>query len=166
MAPLTPAEQNYHLHSGKLKFLALKWAICDKFKDYLFYAPHFTVFTDNNPLTYVHSTAKLNAVGQRWVGQMADFHFDIKYRPGKANIDADTLSCCQLNIDAFMKDCSEELTEGAIGAVWEGSSRAQQRDIPWVAALNLTASRVKSLCRPSGTMNWCENREQIQPSGK
>ena len=26
---LTPAEKNYHLHSGKLEFLALKWAICD-----------------------------------------------------------------------------------------------------------------------------------------
>lgn len=53
---LTPAEQNYHLHSGKLEFLALKWAVCDKFKDYLFYAPHFTIFTDNNPLTcFKHS---------------------------------------------------------------------------------------------------------------
>ena len=42
---LTAAEQNYHLHSGELEFLALKWAVCDKFQDYLFYAPHFTVFT-------------------------------------------------------------------------------------------------------------------------
>lgn len=45
---LTPAEQNYHLHSRKPEFLALKWTVCDKFKDHLFYAPHFTVFTDNN----------------------------------------------------------------------------------------------------------------------
>lgn len=59
---LTPAERNYHLHSGKLEFLALKWAICDKFRDYLCYAPTFTVYTDNNPLTYVLSTARLNAV--------------------------------------------------------------------------------------------------------
>lgn len=36
---LAPAEQNYHFHSGKLEFLALKWAICEKFCDYLFYAP-------------------------------------------------------------------------------------------------------------------------------
>lgn len=65
---LTSAELNYHLHSGKLEFLALKWAVCDKLRDYLFYAPHFTVFIDNNPLIYVLSTAKLNAVGHRWVG--------------------------------------------------------------------------------------------------
>lgn len=65
---LSSAERNYHLHSGNLEFLALKWSVCDKFRDYLFYAPHFTVFTDNNPLTYVLSTAKLTAVGHRWVG--------------------------------------------------------------------------------------------------
>ncbi len=28
---LTPAERNYNLHSGKLEFLALKWAISEKF---------------------------------------------------------------------------------------------------------------------------------------
>ncbi|XP_023201986.1 uncharacterized protein LOC111610961 [Xiphophorus maculatus] len=135
---LTPAEQNYHLHSGKLEFLALKWAICDKFRDYLFYAPHFTVFTDNNPLTYILSTAKLNAVGHRWVGQLADFHFDIKYRPGKTAIDADTLSRWPLDIDTFMAECSEELSEDTVCAAWEGSRRAQQRDVAWVAALNLS----------------------------
>lgn len=136
---LTPAEQNYHLHSGKLEFLALKWAICDKFRDYLFYAPHFTVFTDNNPLTYVLSTAKLNAVGHRWVGQLADFQFDIKYRPGKTNIDADTLSRCPLDIDTLMAECTEELTDEAVCAVWEGGRRGQQSDVAWVAALNLTS---------------------------
>ena len=44
---LTPAEKNYHLHSGKLEFLALKWAICEQFRDYLYYAPSFTVFLKN-----------------------------------------------------------------------------------------------------------------------
>jgi len=73
---LTPAEKNYCLHSGKLEFLALKWAICEKFRDYLFYAPEFTVYTDNNPLTYVMSTAKLNVTGHRWVGELADFRFN------------------------------------------------------------------------------------------
>ncbi len=89
---LTAAERNYHLHSGKLEFLALKWAVCEKFRDYLFYAPHFTIYTDNNPLTYVMTTAKLNCCRPSVVGELSDFRFDIKYRPGKSNIDADTLS--------------------------------------------------------------------------
>ena len=89
---LTPAEKNYHLHSGKLEFLALKWAVCDQFRDYLYHAPSFNVYTDNNPLTYVLTSAKLNATGLRWIGELADFNLDIKYRPGTSHIDADTLS--------------------------------------------------------------------------
>ena len=41
---LTGSEEKYH--SSKLEFPALKWAICDHFKDYLFYSPHFEVYTD------------------------------------------------------------------------------------------------------------------------
>ena len=48
---LTPAEKNYNLHSGKLEFLALKWVTTEKFRDYLYYAKKFTVFSDNNALS-------------------------------------------------------------------------------------------------------------------
>ena len=89
---LTPVEKNYHLHLGKLEFLALKLVVCEQFWDYLYYASSFVVYTDNNPLTYVLSSAKLNASGLRWISELADFNFTIKYRPGKANGDADTLS--------------------------------------------------------------------------
>ena len=89
---LTESENNYHLHSGKLEFLALKWAVTERFSDYLCYGPPFTVYTDNNPLTYVMSSAKLNATGHRWVGELSDYQFTIKYKPGKLNGDADGLS--------------------------------------------------------------------------
>lgn len=46
---LSPSEKRYHLHSGKLEFLALKWAICERFRDYLFHASSFVVYTDKNP---------------------------------------------------------------------------------------------------------------------
>lgn len=104
------------------EFLALKWAECEKFRDYLFYAPHFTVY--NNPLTYVMSTAKLNAVGHRWVGELADFHFETRYRPGKVNIDADTLSRLPLDITEYVAACTEELSKDTIQATWEGSQAA------------------------------------------
>ena len=60
---LSPSERNYHLHSGKLEFLALRWSICQPFWDYLYYAPSFRVYTNNNPLRYVLTSAKLNATG-------------------------------------------------------------------------------------------------------
>ncbi len=38
---LSPAERRYH--AGKLEFLALKWAVCEHFRDILYYAPNFTI---------------------------------------------------------------------------------------------------------------------------
>ncbi len=38
------------------------------------------------------STAKLDTTGQRWVSQLAIFDFDIEYRQGNCNSNADTLS--------------------------------------------------------------------------
>lgn len=98
---LTPTERNYNLHPGKLEFLALKWAVTEQFRDYLYYAPEFTVYTDNNPLTYVLTCAKLNATTLRWVGELADFRFQVKYHPGKSNIDTDTLSRMPSNIEDY-----------------------------------------------------------------
>ena len=50
----------------KLEFLALKWAVTDIFHDY-FYGNNFTAWTNNNPLTYVLTTAlnKFDAAGHR-----------------------------------------------------------------------------------------------------
>ena len=61
---LSNTERNYPVH--KLEFLALKWAITDRFHEYL-YGGQFDVYTDNNPLTYILTSAKLDATGQRWV---------------------------------------------------------------------------------------------------
>lgn len=137
---LTPAERNYNLHSGKLEFLALKWAVCERFRDYLYYAPHFTIYTDNNPLTYDMSTAKLNAVGHRWVGKLSDFRFDIRYRPGKSKVDADTLSRRPPDMERYGSVCTEELSDEVVHATWAGSQAAQCKDVAWVAALNTTST--------------------------
>ena len=87
---VSKAESNYPAH--KLEFLALKWAVCEKFHEYLYGTKPFEVFTDNNPLTYVLTSAKLDACGQRWVAKLANYNFSIKYRCGVSNTEADALS--------------------------------------------------------------------------
>ena len=87
---VTKTESNYPTH--KLEFLALKWAICEKFHEYLYGSTPFEVYTDNNPLTYVLTTAKLDACGQRWVAKLANYNFTIQYRSGQSNVEADALS--------------------------------------------------------------------------
>ena len=114
---LTPAEKNYHLHSGKLEFLALKWSITEKFADYLAYGPPFTVYTDNNPLTYVLTSAKLNSTGLRWVSELADYDFTIKYRPGKIGNDADGPSRNPVSVEEMEKNCTMEIDPANLSVV-------------------------------------------------
>ena len=130
---LNKAERNYHLHSGKLEFLALTWAICEHFRDYLYYANSFIVYTDNNPLTYVLTAAKLNATTYRWVAELADFKFIIKYRPGKINIEADALS--RIPIEKIMADCTDTTTSNIIQNVTKTSITTPEPESTWISAL-------------------------------
>ena len=57
---LSKSEANYNAH--KLEFLALKWAVTYSFHEYL-YDNTFMAYSDNNPLAYVLSTAKLDITG-------------------------------------------------------------------------------------------------------
>ena len=81
-------------HCGLVRnLLALKWAVTEKFRDYLLVLEYkFTVVTDNNPLAYVNKN-KLGAVQIHWMRDLALFDFDIKYRSGSENQVADALSC-------------------------------------------------------------------------
>ena len=86
---LSKSERNYDAH--KLEVLALKWSVMERFHEYL-YGRHFEVYTNNNPLTYILNTAKLDATGQRWVVSLANYNFKIFYRSGKLNVEVTALS--------------------------------------------------------------------------
>ena len=85
---LSKSEKNYDAH--KLEFLALKWSVTERFHEYL-YGGEFDVYMDNNLLTYILTTAKLDATRQRWVASLANYNFKIFYRSGKLNVEADAL---------------------------------------------------------------------------
>ena len=86
---LSKTEHKYLAH--KLEFLALKWAITEQFYEYL-YGNHFAIYTDNNPLIYVLTSTKLDALGHHWVAGLAYYNFALNYHLGKINVDADALS--------------------------------------------------------------------------
>ena len=161
---LTPAEQNYYLHSGKLEFLALKWAITEQFRDYLAYGPGFTVYTDNNPLTYVMSTAKLTATGHRWVASLADFNFSIKYRPGKTHKDADFLSRMPKDINNFMTECTEEVSPFDIKAtICTAVSTPKASNSAWITSLTADTEVIDTFFRPPKTIkHWPMNLDFLR----
>ena len=91
---MNETEQRYH--SNKQEFLALKWVVTEQFHEYL--SPYgknrneFVVRTVNNPLTYIFSSANLDAAGQCWVARLASYNFSLEYQKGKDNTVADFLS--------------------------------------------------------------------------
>ena len=102
------------------EFLALKWAVVRKFHEYL-YGSTFNVHMDNNLLTYVLNTAKLDAASHCWVATLANHNFRLYYRAGKANIDADALS--RVSWPGCMPDSTSihiKVTAAAVQAVQEG----------------------------------------------
>ena len=105
---LTKSEAKYPVH--KLEFLCLKWAITDHFHEYL-YGNTFDVYMDNNPLTYVLTNAKLDAIEQRWIIGLAIYNFHIHYKSGKSNVEADALS----RID--WDKCDETIQANSIQAI-------------------------------------------------
>ena len=141
---LTPAEKNYHQHSGKLEFLALKWAITQKFNDYLYYSQHpFVVYTDNNPLSYVLTSAKLNATGMRWVAELANYNFSIKYKPGKENIDSDFLSRNAVPFDQYKKQCIKDIDLSTATAIT--SSITDSHDHCWLQNVSTNINTINML---------------------
>ena len=45
-----------------------------------------------NPLTYVLTTAKSDAMGHRWIAGLANYNFHIHYKSRKSNVEVDALS--------------------------------------------------------------------------
>ena len=94
----------------------------------MYHTPHFIVYSDNNSLTYILSTVKHNSTGHRSVDGLSEFIFSIKDGLGKNNADTDSLSRTLLDINEFMKQCTEEVSQEVISASAQGVS--VQRDTP------------------------------------
>ena len=92
-----------HYPVNKLEFLILKWVVVKKFHKYL-YGLTFNMYTDNNPLTYVLTTAKLYAASHHWVTSLANYNFQLHYQARKGNIHADT--SLRVSWPGFVSDVS------------------------------------------------------------
>ena len=113
---LSKSEKNYAAH---------RWAITEKFGDYL-YGGTVEVFIDNNPLTYILALAELDTTTQRWIASLAFFNFSISYRSGNSNVDADSLSRIKwpdsVNEECFVSQTQVKIPRESVLACFQGTN--------------------------------------------
>ncbi|GJS41264.1 putative reverse transcriptase domain-containing protein [Tanacetum coccineum] len=81
-------EENYttrDLGLGAVVFALRLW------RHYL-YGTKCVVFTDHKSLQYILNQKELNLRQRRWIELLSDYHCEIRYHPGKANVVVDALS--------------------------------------------------------------------------
>lgn len=91
-ATMTPAEHNYDIHDKEML------AIIRAFQEWrpellgLRQKERFEVLSDHRALEYFMTTKALTARQVRWYELLQEFYFVLRYRPGRVNVLADTLT--------------------------------------------------------------------------
>ena len=81
-------ECNYGI--SKLEMLAVVWGV-KTLRPYLL-GNKFTIITDHSALKGLLNTPRPEGITARWITTLLEYSFEIKYRPGKENRNADFLS--------------------------------------------------------------------------
>ena len=83
---------------------------------------------------------------------MADFNFTIRYRPGKTNTDADTLSRMAELMGEYMASCTQETCQDELCAIIQSAKEQDQGRVNWISSLTHD-SNVLSESQPSPSIN-------------
>lgn len=85
---LNSAERNYPAIDRELLAVV---AMCKHFRHFL-YGRRFTIFTDHRPLVWLFNVKDLNSRLTKFRLKLEEYDYEIKYKPGKQNTNADALS--------------------------------------------------------------------------
>ena len=103
---LSKTERNYSASERELFAIVVS---VEHFKQFL-YGKRFKILTDHKPLKFIFSTKDPAPRLARWIIRMSNFDFEIDYKPGKENQNADALSRLSANdSDNEGKETNEDI---------------------------------------------------------
>ena len=125
---LTSAEMNYSASEGEA--LAVVAAV-RQYRPYL-HGKKFFLQTDHIALKWLMTTTNLKGKLARWAFELQEYDFDITYRKGASNGNADALSrLTAATIQPFPDDAEEDMEPAAY--VFEDDSSADDQDLQQIA---------------------------------
>ena len=124
----TRYEKNYHSTKGELA--AVLYGL-RKFEHILRFKK-FLLWTDNSSITWLQTAKRPRGIIYRWLSELQSFDFDIRHKPGKANVAADALSRSQ-HMDPPTKEEVEEEEE----YIYATHEYIRRMDMPWWDIMNM-----------------------------
>lgn len=141
---LSQAEINRHRDSAiEKELLAIVWAV-KHFRHYL-YGSKFTIYTDHKPLIHLNSMNNANDKLMRFKMELAEYDFEIRYKQGPINTNADTLS------RMFLLHCVDENEQKKMMEECHSSPLAGHRNA------NTTVERIKEI-----GFSWPSVRKDVE----
>ena len=126
---LKAAEKNYSTIEREL--LAIVWAT-QLFRPYL-YNSVFTIVTDHNPLVYLNNLTISSNRLTKWRLRLAEYKFEVKYKKGEYNVNADSLSRVEPEIEEEEVEIATLFEEAE--PEWLEKLRKEQRNDPEISKL-------------------------------
>ena len=102
----------------------------------MFHTTSFTVYINQNSLIDVLLSAKLSAVGHRWVAELQILILKSSIGRVHRNIDADMQPRLPLDPSEYMKNCTTEMGKNGICATIQAVIHQGEDITPWVAAVS------------------------------
>lgn len=125
---LSDTETRYSTIEKEL--LAIIWAI-KYFRPYL-YGRKFTIYTDHRPLTWLMSLKDPNSKLTRWRLKLAEYNYNIIYKKGRQNLNADALSRAKIfhnSIESLAVNFDDNEDDDIIDRIFDNARREQETNI-------------------------------------
>lgn len=156
---LNDAETRYSTIEKEL--LAIVWAT-KYFRPYL-YGKKFTIYTDHRPLAWINSIKEPNSKLTRWKLRLEEFDYNIIYKNGKQNCNADALSRIRINALGENDDISMKVNLDKK----EQKLRLQNKNTPSPMVISSDSERTLSIPSIDGRQSPCSfNSSTITASEK